>query len=332
LFVELPTVDRESVEHVVTQVTSDSIAREMDILLPLLWTNIVGPLAEHLEPGALVTLIAGGALTELPLHMAGTYPDGDDVWRDRTGGIVFRYAPNARVLLRAQRTRRALDGEELRVLTAAVPAAPGQPRLPYAPAESEGVAASFPPGHAERPTPPTVANVQRCLNDCEVWHFACHGIHDPVTPLDSKLELEDGHLTLRAMFARPSGRRRLAVLSACHSATLGASLPDEVVGFPSAMLQAGVAGVIACHAEVDDYPTMLLVRAFFARLRRTDTPARALADAQAWLRTATNADIRDAFPKIHETPEDELDRFERWEAHRPYKAPSDWALFSYTGA
>lgn len=336
VLVELPAIDRAAVDRHVARLLAregpEAIAREMDTLLPRMWSDVVGPLAPHLPPASLVTLIAGGALAELPIHMAGAQRDDDGGWHDRTGGIVFRYAPNARVLLRAQQTARALAGQDLSVLTAGVSDAPGRRRLRHALRESEGVAASFAPARAERPSPATVATVQRYLDDCAVWHFACHGIHDPMSPLDSRLELADGPLTLRTMFARQSGTRRLAVLSACQTAMVDGSLRDEVVGFPSAMLQAGVAGVVSCQAEVEDDAAMLLVLDFFARFRHADAPARALAEAQAWLRTATNREIHGVFPGVHAPPEDERPDLDRWYAHRPFADTSSWVLFSYTGA
>lgn len=328
----LHAIDPAAVDELTARLplaTSDP--EEFALLMSLLWSAVVGPLVDRLEAGALVTLIAGGALAELPLHAAGAYLDEGGAWRDRSDGIVFRYAPNARVLLRAQRTGRALAEAELNVLTVGVPDARGHRRLPHAAVESERVAEQF-RDRAVRPLPATASSVYGSLASCAIWHFACHGIHDSESPLDSTLVLADEPLTLRTVFARPSDRRRLAVLSACHSATLDAALPDEVVGFPSAMLQAGFAGVVACQAEADDYATMLLVLAFFERFRHATTPARALSGAQAWLRTATNGDIRASFPGVHEPPQDELDRLDRWTGHRPFASPMHWAMFSYTGA
>lgn len=90
-----------------------------------------------------------------------------------------------------------------------------------------------------------------------IWHFACHGIHDPGDPLESSLVLCDGRLRLRTIFARPASSRRLAVLSACRIATAGEALLDEVVSLPSALLQAGVATngeIHAALAEVHPHP------------------------------------------------------------------------------
>jgi CHAT domain-containing protein len=49
--------------------------------------------------------------------------------------------------------------------------------------------------------------------------------------------------------------RRLAILSACDSDLTSASLPNETIGLPSALLQLGFAGVIATTWKIDDAAT-----------------------------------------------------------------------------
>ena len=152
VLVELPRLDRDSVaaqaRTLLAATRGQELLRAMDALLPRLRADVVAPLAAHLPQDSLVTLVPVGALSELPIHVAGLEPGADGVWHDATGGIVFRYAPNARVLARAQRTAEALSGAEPRLLTAAVPSASGLPRLDRAIAESDGVARGF-PGPAE---------------------------------------------------------------------------------------------------------------------------------------------------------------------------------------
>ena len=175
---------------------ADVIAGQLDWL----WDVVLAPLVPQLPPASLVTLICVGALSQLPVHAAGATRDDTGVWRDRTGDLAFRYAPNARVLLRAQTVDD--DGADGLVLSVAVADAPGAGPLPRVEDESRGVAALFPESTI-RPSPPTVLNVSAALDHCDVWHFACHGASVPDSPLDSYLLLEDGRLTLRAIFARP---------------------------------------------------------------------------------------------------------------------------------
>jgi CHAT domain-containing protein len=126
---------------------------------------------------------------------------------------------------------------------------------------------------------------------------------------------------------------RLAVLSGCDTAVPDRDLLDEVVSLPGALLQAGAAGVVATQWKVDDQAAMLLVLRFFERWRDGVPPARALVEAQAWLRTANNGQLRDQMPDLYPSLEDH-DRSELpgWVSERPFADPDVWAAFSYTGA
>jgi CHAT domain-containing protein len=108
---------------------------------------------------------------------------------------------------------------------------------------------------------------------------------------------------------------------------------DEVVSFPGALLQAGVAGVVATQAKVDDRAAMLLVHRFFERFRAGVAPARALAEAQAWLRTSTNAQLQGDVPRYHPLPTHiSSAELQKWGREHPFAHPAAWAPFSYTGA
>ena len=290
------------------------------------------PLAAQIAPGSLVTLDPLGALALLPLHAMAMAPAAEGGGQDRSAGLVFRYAPNARVLARAQAQASALAGAPVRVLTVAVPDAPGEAVIEHARAESAAVVARW-AGRTEHPEPGSRRAVLQAMDRCGIWHFACHGVHLPGRPLDSRLVLADGPLTLRTIFARPQAAGRLAVLSACRTATPDERLLDEVVSFPSALLQAGVAGVVSAQSDVDDRGATLLVLRFFDELAGGVAPARALARAQGWLAGATNAQIRAELGDVHGYPGG-YSAAQRafWDYERSFSDPHHWAMFSYCGA
>jgi hypothetical protein len=311
---------------------ADADADALASLVPWLWGSVMRPVAACLPARSLVTLIPLGALSLLPLHVASTVPDDDGIWHDRSDGLVFRYAPNARVLRRAQSRAGRLAGKPLRVLTVGVATAPGELPLACADDESAGVFERFREQGAERPTPASRDMVLAAMDRCEIWHFACHGVHHPTNPLDSALVLGDERLTLRSIFARPEASSRLAVLAACRTATPDARLLDELVSFPSALLQAGVAGVVCAQSDIPDRAAMLLVLRFFDELEHA-TPPRALARAQAWLRAATNARLHDALGDAHPLPTGlPPAQFALWMRQREFVDPVYWAPLSYCGA
>jgi CHAT domain-containing protein len=89
-------------------------------------------------------------------------------------------------------------------------------------------------------------------------------------------------------------------LSACSTATTESErLPDEVIGLPAGVLQAGVPGVVGSLWTTDDLATLLLMVRFW-KLYRTGgpegerlEPASALARAQRWLRDLTAQELRE---------------------------------------
>src|SRR5204863_5694164 len=76
--------------------------------------------------------------------------------------------------------------------------------------------------------------------------------------------------------------------------------PDEVLGLAASFLHAGVAGVIASLWAVDDEATYLLMSRFaylYLDPQGIWSPARALAEAQRWLREdATNRVLQEYDP------------------------------------
>ena len=306
---------------------------ELADVLDWLGNAVMAKLSGHLPPQALVTLVPLGALSLLPLHAAGAIRGTDGVWRDRFEGVAFRYAPNARALDRARATASSLARTEVSVLTVDVSEAPDASRLPYAAIESRAVEAQFENRLVRHLPNARRGEVLASLEQSTVWHFACHGRAVPDEPLQSALLLADHPITLRQLLARPAGRHRLAVLSACETALPDRALLDEVVSFPGALLQAGVAGVVATQAKVDDLAAMLLVQRFFERFRTGIAPARALAEAQTWLRTSTNARLHADVPKYYPLPIDiSTAELEEWKSEYPFSQPAAWAPFSYTGA
>ena len=144
--------------------------------LALIWLRryVLKPLAPALAPAALVTLVPVGALGLLPLHAAGMQPMANGSWRDTTAGLVFRYAPNARLLTRAQVRARESAGTGLPIVTV------GEPPAGRGHDESASVIARFDGGHlVRRPAVSSVEQALGALGDAAIWHVACCTEHDP---------------------------------------------------------------------------------------------------------------------------------------------------------
>jgi CHAT domain-containing protein len=135
------------------------------------------------------------------------------------------------------------------------------------------------------------ARLDVAIEHADVLHLSCHGRADPEHPLDSVLAMAEGErLSVRDVLERTL-RVRLTVLSACETAIPGDDLPDEVIGFTSAFVQAGSAAAIATLWSVTDLGTAVLLGRFYSAWRVDGLPPdQAIRVAQRWLRDSTNGE------------------------------------------
>lgn len=90
-----------------------------------------------------------------------------------------------------------------------------------------------------------VDTVLQALPDVAVLHLACHGNQDQVDPLNSGFDLFDGRLKLGQLMRVSTKNAQLAYLSACESAAVDETRPDEVINLAATMLFVGFKSVIA---------------------------------------------------------------------------------------
>jgi CHAT domain len=156
--------------------------------------------------------------------------------------------------------------------------------LPSAEREADAVAAAMGTNCAARRNT-TRREVLAELPGAARFHVAAHGVFDMADPAASGIVLDDGvggyeTLTLRELRRLDLHRLQLATLATCRSAE-HARLPGrERICLPTALLDAGVWGVIASLWPVEDEPSLEVMAALYNRLRR-QSAARALADMQA---------------------------------------------------
>jgi CHAT domain-containing protein len=280
--------------------------------LPKVGASLIGPIAARLRElsASGVVLLPTGLLGLLPLHAAPYPVDGEE--HCLLDEFDVSHTPGA-LVLRAARAALAAREEAPPVLVGVGNPLPHPQPLAFARAELEEVARFFPEGarHPLYETAATETALVGLLPQATHVHLACHGRFDADTPLDSCLELarpdppppdgDEGRLRLEEILANDwFGHSRLVVLSACQTAITDARrLPDEAIGLPAGLLQAGVPGVIGTLWSVDDLSTTLLMTQFYAYHRQGDPqtgdgplpPAAALRRAQGWLRTRTADDL-----------------------------------------
>jgi CHAT domain-containing protein len=318
---------RDGLEHLRADRPVDWRHR-LDETLAWLSGAVAGPLVAELDHLGAVTLVPLGALAMLPLHAAKVGRDGARAL-DR---LVFSYAPNGRVMTTVEESSTAPPGAAARML---VVADPGEDygRLATTDSEIACLRRHFPAATVLEGDDARRDRVLAELPTHTAYHFACHGRAEEEDPLASRLLLPGADLTVRDLLNVRLSGACLAVLSACETSVPHPEVFDEVVGLPSALLQAGVPAVIGSLWEVPERATLLLVGRFYELWHgRGMPPVVALNQAQRWLRDATNAELRAASRDYLRWPNRLTGKAEaRWGSSRDYADPDAWAAFVYTG-
>jgi CHAT domain-containing protein len=90
----------------------------------------------------------------------------------------------------------------------------------------------------------TVSDTLDGLGDARVLHLACHGHQDQDDPLNSGFDLDDGRLTLAQLMQLNMPDAQLAYLSACDSAGMDETRPDEGLNLAGTMIFVGFRSVV----------------------------------------------------------------------------------------
>lgn len=171
-------------------------------------------------------------------------------------------------------------------------------------------------------------------------HLACHGRHDLAPSAGGLLFLAGGERLDLPAIARLRIRARVAVASACQSGHFDtAELPDEFVGLPAGLLEAGAACAVATLWPVGDEAAALLMTRFYELLdlgMGGIDPPEALRAARLWLRDLTEEEREswlDARPALAAALRARgLPAAVGSQSRGPYAGISDWGAFVVFGA
>ncbi len=125
----------------------------------------------------------------------------------------------------------------------------------------------------------TVPRALTLLEGAGLAHIAAHGFFRAESPMFSSLNLADGPLTVDDIHRLSHPPHRI-VLPACRSGVVAAIGGQDVIGFASALLTQGTAGVIASIADVDDAATVQVMLDLHAGLALGQRLDEALAGAR----------------------------------------------------
>lgn len=188
--------------------------------------------------------------------------------------------PSGGLWARAKRTVPEGRTDDGRVRVAVV----AGPDLPGAVKEVHTVAAQHRDVQTLLPPHSTVDATVGLIKEAHLAHLACHGLFRSDSPLFSALELSDGSLTLYEMLARGVAPHRV-VLASCDSGTQQPYGGSEMLGFVSAMMSNGTAGIVAAEVPIPDGACVGSMTVLHERISRGDSLASAVWHARAALTT-----------------------------------------------
>ncbi|KAF8436613.1 CHAT domain-containing protein [Boletus edulis BED1] len=285
------------------------------ILSPL-WKCVVKPVLDALAistPGDLTRIFwcPTGPFVFLPFHAAGFYgTQHSQAGHKVYDFVVSSYIPTIATLGPSPNLITA-PTSDLRLLAVGQPSSDGQFRLPGVHTELEHIKDVIRNSPSTRTvfvesSTGTVEEVLGMMKESDWVHFACHGIQDADSPIDSGLCLADKRrLKLRDIIALSRPHGGLAFLSACQTAMGDKSLSDEALHIAAGMLFAGYKGVVGTMWSISDKLAPGVARDVYGQLFGSGTKpdyreaARALHDAIESLRDSGEASFDEWIPFIH---------------------------------
>lgn len=164
------------------------------------------------------------------------------------------------------------------------------PDLPGAMSEVETLARLHPDPRVLCPPDSTVEAVVEAVRGSSTAHFACHGRMRADNPVFSGLRLSDGLLTVQELELRELAPYRV-LLSACEAGSDLAVPGNETIGFVSALMARGTAGVLGSLLLAPDIETGGLMERVHRQLLGGATLAVALHAAREDLDLADPPDL-----------------------------------------
>ncbi|KAB5587932.1 DNA double-strand break repair Rad50 ATPase [Ceratobasidium theobromae] len=257
--------------------TPNAVLKE---ILVALWTDVVKPIIEHLgftvinnisavEKLPRITWCLTGELAFLPIHAAGDYNTPGSQER------LFNYAMSSYTpTLRALFTPAPSSAtKRQKIFIAAMEKTPDIPgSLGGTIEEKNSIAELAQQSNILYTThlndQATIQSVLAGLKDSTSVHLACHGIQDLTDPIQSRLALNDGDLTVEKLLQLELEPKDLAFLSACETAKGDARMPNEAIHLALIMMLLGFRAVIATLWAIIDADGPVVAEEFYRRVMK----------------------------------------------------------------
>ncbi len=261
-----------------------------------LYSELIQPVDNLLEPDQALVIIPEGSLTTLPFAALASH--GNSQGYETLEYLGRRHSISMELsaaLLTEQRdpsyTVPAFDllafgRSDFQEQNSAVPTRASAPLsdLPDVPEELNRLRTLFPAGHFGMNQRASETAFYNSMGSARVLHLASHAIMNPSFPLFSYISLWGGDGNDGTMFLYELQNKSLAsdlvVLSGCSTARGQQHLGEGMIGLQHAFRAAGVGGILATMWQVEDRAMTNLMDRFYLHLRAGHRKDRALQLAQ----------------------------------------------------
>jgi CHAT domain-containing protein len=203
------------------------------------------------SPWPRVFWITTGPLSSFPIHCAGYHYSGST--RTVMDRVISTYSASVGGILQGRQVTSRISSKERQSKRALLV---GVQELRYAPEEISQIQKLCTEMHLNAAIlEPSRGAVLDSLPECEVFHFAGHGMSHPLDPSKSSLKMSDGPLSVQDLFNIKLHDRApfLAYLSACSTGrSEDEDLVDEGLHLIGACQMAGFRNVVGTLRRVDD--------------------------------------------------------------------------------
>jgi CHAT domain-containing protein/tetratricopeptide (TPR) repeat protein len=259
----------------------DSLQKEMDNVLTVLFDLLLAPFAERLV-GKRLVVIPCDPIQNIPFH---ALRSGDQYVLDRWETVLAPSAAIWRALNEGARRTTVTEREEEQPQSSLLVgvSAYGLARVRE---ELDQIAPLLPQPLLLQDGAATSDAVRHAMRGASVCHFATHALFRQDNPLFSGLHLADGWLLARDLYTLPL-RADLVTLSACATGASHIGSGGEWMGLARGFLAAGAQRVVASLWPADDTVTTELMAIFYDSRQTeagTDRTSRALRTAQQAIR------------------------------------------------
>jgi len=260
-----------------------------------LYNILIAPASGLIQPGAPVTIIADGQLSQLnfeTLLAPGPGPQSPSPQRRAAfhywiDDVTVISAPSLS-MLEAKKPAPS-NANKLLLMGDAVSPGPDYPTLPMASLEMQKIERHFSSADQEilaRGKAIPAAYLRNTANHYSYIHFVTHGVASRTDPLDSAIILsregdaEDSFKLYARDIIRHPIQARLVTISACYSSGARSYAGEGLVGLSWAFLRAGAHNVIGALWEASDDSTPQLMDSLYQGLQDGLAPAEALRSAK----------------------------------------------------